>query len=164
MAVGEAERHGLSVLTGHPPFPYQRSCPPTVTDMSAKTLIPGSHPVPALICATSKAAVLLPELLDRGRGPFSARLPDDARGELIISADRLQLVVDEQVLFDEINPPAPDGWWAAVDRLDSCCVVVIVAEGEIDLTHPRSGEQLAVLMGTGRAVFAALPIRTALLE
>ena len=146
VAMRDADRHRASLLAGRPPSPDKRPWPPTVTGVSAKTLIPGSHPVPALIWATSQAAVLIPQLLDRGWGPFSARLPDDARGELVIGADRMQLVVDDQMLLDDTNPPAPDGWWAAVDRLDNCCVVVIVADGEMDLAHPRAGEQLATLM------------------
>lgn len=125
----------------------------------AKTLIPGAHPVPALLCATPDAPVLLPQLLDRGWGPFSARLPD-APGEVIISSGRLQLVVEGQLLLDDVNPTAPRGWWTAVDRLDTCCVVVITTDTDLDLSDPRVGEQVADLLGTDRAVFAALRVRT----
>lgn len=104
--------------------------------------------------------MLLPQLLDRGWGPYGARVPDEPRGVVVISPDRLQLVVDHHVLLSGVNPAAPAGWWPAVDRLHSCCVVVITADGDIDLTDPRTGDQLAALMGTGRAVFAALPVRT----
>lgn len=78
----------------------------------------------------------------------------------MVGADRLQLVVDDQALLDDLNPWAPDGWWAAVDQLQGRCVVVIVRDGDVDLTHHNSGDQLAALMGTGRAVFAALPVTT----
>lgn len=41
-------------------------------------------------------------------------------------------------------------------------MVVIVRDGDVDLAHHDAGEQLAELMGTGRAVFAALPVDTLL--
>jgi hypothetical protein len=72
--------------------------------------------------------------------------------------DRLQLVVDDQALLDDLNPYAADGWWSAVDGMQGRCVVVIVREGDVNLAHHEAGDhhevgdQLAALMGTGRAV------------
>ena len=126
----------------------------------AKTLIPGPHPVPALMATTADPDILLPQLLDRGWALFGERPPAQAAGELVIGADRLQLVVDDQALLDDLNPYAPDGWWAAVDALQGRCVVVIAGNGDVDLAHHDAGTQLAALMGTGRAVFAALRVRT----
>ena len=129
--------------------------------MYAKTLIPGPNAVPALMATTDDADILLPQLLDRGWALFGEPLPT-AAGRLVVGSDRLQLVVDDQALLDDLNPYAPDGWWAAVDELQGKCVVVIARDGEVDLAHHDAGAQLAALMGTGRAVFAVLPVETLL--
>ena len=130
--------------------------------MYAKTLVPGPNPVPALMATTDDADILLPQLLDRGWALFGEPLPPAGTGRLAVGADRLQLVVDGQALLDDLNPYAPDGWWAAVDALQGRCVVVIVRAGDVDLAHHDAGAQLAALMGTSRAVFAALPVATVL--
>ena len=130
--------------------------------MYAKTLIPGPHPVPALMATTDDADVLMPQLLDRGWALFGEALPPAPAGRLVVGSDRLQLVIDDQALLDDLNPYAPDGWWAAVDELQGRCVVVITRHGDVDLSHHQAGEQLVALMGTGRAVFAALPVDTVL--
>lgn len=109
----------------------------------------------------SDAAVLLPQLLDRGWALWGEPPPPAAAaGELIIGADRLQLVIDGQALLEDVNPAAPDGWWAAVDGMAGRCVVVVTRPEDVDLTHHEAGAQLVALMGTGRAVFAALPVVT----
>lgn len=109
---------------------------------------------------TDDADVLVPQLLDRGWAVFGEPLPAVAAGRVVVGSDRLQLVVEDQALLDDVNPYAPDGWWAAVDALQGRCVVVIVRDGDVDLAHHDAGEQLAALMGSGRAVFAALPVDT----
>ena len=138
--------------------------PHTVGLVYAKTLIPGPNAVPALMATTDDADILVPQLLDRGWALFGEPLPTAASGWLVVGADRLQLVVDDQALLDDLNPYAPDGWWAAVDGLQGKCVVVIARDGDVDLAHHDAGAQLAALMGTGRAVFAALPVETLLQE
>jgi hypothetical protein len=130
----------------------------------AKTLIPGPHPIPALMATTADADTLMPQLTDRGWVRFGERLPAAAAGQVVIGADRLQLLVDGQALLDDLNPYAPDGWWSAVDTLHGRCVVVIVRNGDVDLAHHQAGEQLAALIGTGRAVSAALPVVTNLTD
>ena len=132
--------------------------------MYAKSVIPGPNPLPALMATTDDADILLPQLLDRGWALFGEPLPSAPAGWVVVGSDRLQLVVDDQALLDDLNPYAPDGWWAAVDGLQGKCVVVIVRDGDVDLAHHDAGAQLAVLMGTGRAVFAALPVETLLAE
>jgi len=37
-------------------------------------------------------------------------------------------------------------------------VVVVTHKADIDLAHHKAGAQLVALMGTGRAVFATLPV------
>jgi len=128
----------------------------------AKTLIPGPSPVPALMATTDEGDVLLPQLVDRGWAVFGEPLPAGGEGRVVVGSDRLQLVVEGQTLLDDLNPWAPDGWWAAVDGLQGRCVVVIVGDGDVDLAHQDAGEQLAALLGTGRAVFAALRVDTVL--
>lgn len=73
----------------------------------AKTLIPGPHPVPALMATTNDADVLLPQLLGRGWALFGEPLPQGAAGRLVVGADRLQLVIDDQALLDDLNPCTP---------------------------------------------------------
>ena len=114
--------------------------------MYAKTLIPGPHPVPALMATTDEADVLLPQLSDRGWALFGDPLPTAAAGQVVVGADRLQLVVDDQALLDDLNPYAPDGWWSAVDGMQGRCVVVVVRDGDVDLAHHEGGDQLAALM------------------
>ena len=128
----------------------------------AKTLIPGPTPLPALMATTDDADVLVPQLLDRAWVLFGEPLPAAPAGRVVVGSDRLQLVVDGQVLLDDLNPWAPDGWWTAVDGLQGRCVVVIARDGDVDLAHHDAGAQLAALMGSGRAVFAALPVDTTL--
>ena len=116
------------------------------------------------MATTDDADVLVPQLLDRGWALLGEAPPSAAAGQLVVGSDRLQLVVDDQALLDDLNPYAPDGWWAAVDGLHGKCVVVIARDGDVDLAHHDAGAQLAALMGTGRAVFAALPVQTLLQE
>jgi hypothetical protein len=130
--------------------------------MYAKTLVPGPHPVPALMATTDDADTLLPQLLKRGWALFGEPPPPAPSGRLVVGSDRLQLMVDGQALLDDLNPYAPDGWWDAVDGLQGRCFVVIVPDGDVDLSHHAAGEQLEALMGTGRAVFATLPVDTVL--
>ena len=137
-------------------------CPTYVERVYAKMLIPGPQPMPALMATTDDADVLVPQLLDRGWASFGDSLPQLAAGRLTIDPDRLQLVVDGQALLADENPFAPDGWWAAVDQMQGLCVVVIVRDGDVDLAHPEAGEQLAALVGTGRAVTAAVPVKIVL--
>jgi len=80
----------------------------------------------------------------------------------VIGADRLRLVVDGQANLDDLNPYAPHGWWAAVDGRKGQCLVVIFRSGDVDLASEDTGEQLAELVGTGRAVYASVPVRTLL--
>ena len=111
--------------------------PHTVGLVYAKTLIPGPNAVPALMATTDDADVLLPQLLDRGWAVFGEPLPQAAAGRLVVGSDRLQLVVDDQALLDDLNPYAPDGWWAAIDGTGGCCVVVIARDGaSLESTHP----------------------------
>ncbi len=69
------------------------------------------------MATAADAAVLLPQLMDRGWAPFGEPAPTAAADELVIGADRLQIMVDGQALLDDVNPAAPDGWWSAVDGL-----------------------------------------------
>lgn len=139
-----------------------KSCPTYVERVYAKTLIPGPQPIPALMATTNDANVLVPQLLERGWVSFGDPLPQQADGRLTIGPHRLQLVVDGQALLADENPFAPDGWWAAVDQMQGRCIVVIVHDGDVDLAHPQAGEQLAALLGTGRAVTAAVPVKIVL--
>jgi hypothetical protein len=104
----------------------------------------------------------MPQLTVRGWARLGDPLPAAAAGELRIGTDRLQVVVDDQALLDDLNSASPDGWWSAVDALEGRCVVVLVRDGDVDLTNQQAGAQLAALMGTNRAVFAALPVVTIL--
>ena len=53
----------------------------------------------------------------------------------------------------------PSTWQAAtVNGLGDRCVVVVTHKADIDLAHHKAGAQLVALMGTGRAVFATLPV------
>ena len=110
------------------------------------------------MATTDDADTLLPQLLDRGWALFGEPLPTGTAGRVVVGSDRLQLVIEDQTLLDDLNPYAPDGWWAAVDGLQAKCVVVIVRDGDVDLAHHDASAQLAALMGPGRAVFAALPV------
>ena len=58
--------------------------------MYAKTLIPGTCPIPALMATTNQADTLWPQLLARGWIPFGNSLRA-ATGELHIDVNRLQL-------------------------------------------------------------------------
>lgn len=124
----------------------------------AKILVPGPPPMPALVATTDEADVLLPQLTERGWVPFGEPLPQASAGSLVVGPDRLRLVVDGQSLLDDVNPWSPPGWWAAVDQMRGRCLVVILRCGDVDLASPDAGERLAALVGTSRAVFAALPV------
>lgn len=130
--------------------------------MYAKTLVPGPPPVPGLVGTTHDATVLIPQLLGLGWAVFGDPPPHRPIGELIIGADRLRLVVAGQALLDDANPAGPAGWWPAVDSLDGRCVVIVCADHHVNLPSPTLGPQLTALMGTGQAVYAALPVRTEL--
>ena len=106
--------------------------------------------------------MLVPQLTARGWVPLGDPLPSEAEGQIVIGADRLRLVVDRQALLDDLNPYAPDGWWAAVDERKGRCLVVILGSGDVDLASEDTDEQLAALVGTGRAVYASLPVATVL--
>ena len=135
---------------------------PTVVGVYAKTLIPGPNPVPALMATTDELTVLLPQLLERGWALFGDPPPLDPAGEVVIDSDRLRLVLDGRALLDDRNPTAPDGWWAAVDQLGSRCAVILCDQADVDLVHHAVEGQLAALVDTARAVFAALPVTTVL--
>ena len=129
--------------------------------MYAKTLIPGPRPIPALMATTSQADTLWPQLLSCGWVPFGNTLQPAAAGELRIGVDRLQVVLDGDVVVDDdANPASPEGWWAAIDALHGHCIVVMVRGGAVDLHHPEAGDQLAALLNTNHALSAALPIIT----
>jgi hypothetical protein len=134
-----------------------------VEQVYAKTLVPGPQPTPALMATTNEADVLVPQLLERGGARFGDPMFTGAAGRLVIGSDRLHLVVDEQALLADANPWAPDGWWAAVDKMLGLCMVVIARDCDIDLANANVGNQLAALLGTGRAVAAMLPVETAVL-
>ena len=118
------------------------------------------HAAPALLATSSDATVLLPQLLDRGWALFGEQPPTAAAGVLFLGPEWLQLMVDGQALLDDVNPAAPDGWWAAVDGRGDRCVVVVTHETDVDLAHHDAGAQLVALLGIGRAVLAALPVVT----
>ncbi|SEQ74657.1 hypothetical protein [Microlunatus flavus] len=130
--------------------------------MYAKTLVPGQHPIPALMATTDEADVLVPQLLQRGWVRFGEPLPSKSDGHLVIGSDRLRLVVDGQALLDDLTPWAPDGWWAAVDDRQGSCLVVIVRTDGVDLTADDVGSQLASLVGTSSSAYASLPVETSL--
>lgn len=130
--------------------------------MYAKTLVPGPPAVPGLVGTTRDAPVLVPQLLERGWAVFGDPTPGRAAGELVFSADRLRLMVEGQVLLDDANPAGPAGWWAAVDALAGRCVVIVCANSDLDLAGNHARQQLTALRDTGRAAFAALPVRTEL--
>ena len=81
----------------------------------AKTLVSGPRPVAALMATTDEADVVVPQLVARGWVPLGDPLPPHAEGQVVIGADRLRLVIDGQSLLDDLNPYAPDGWWADID-------------------------------------------------
>lgn len=87
--------------------PLQRIPVVTVAHVYAKTLIPGPHPIPALMATTDDADTLMPQLTDRGWVPFGDPIPTAAAGQLVVEGGRLQLVVDDQALLDDLNPWAP---------------------------------------------------------
>lgn len=124
----------------------------------AKTLVPGPHPVPALMLTTPEPGTLLPELLERGWAPFGGPPGPDPAGEVVVGPDRVRVVVDGRTLLDDEDVTAPTGWWPAVEQLGHRCVVVVCAEGDVDLAHHQPDAQLAALVDSGRAVFAALPV------
>lgn len=128
--------------------------------MYAKTLIAGRPPVPGLVGTTLNPAVLLAQLLERGWSVFGEPPPRRPVGELVIDADRLQVIVDGQVLLDDTNSVGPDGWWSAVDALDGRCVVIVCADSDVNLAGGTLGQQLTALKNAGHgAVYAALPVR-----
>ena len=127
--------------------------------MYAKTLVlMPTGAIPMIAATTSALDVLASQLLSRGWGPFDGRSAPAGSGHLTVSHDRLQLLVDGQVLLDDLNPAAPDGWWAAVDGFAGRCVVVVVATGRLDLTRPDVGGQMVELMDEQAGVWAVLPI------
>ena len=130
--------------------------------MYAKTLVPGPRPVAALMATTNEADVLVPQLAARGWVPFGDPLKTAAEGQIVIGADRLRLVVAGQVLLDDLNPYAPDGWWTAVDQRQGRCLVVILRAGDVDLAADDAGEQLTALLGSNSSVSASLPVETCL--
>lgn len=114
------------------------------------------------MATTDEADVLMPQLTTRGWVPLGDPLPTAVEGQIVIGADRLRLVVDGQALLDDLNPYAPDGWWAAVDGREGQCLVVIFRASDLDLGSEHTGQQLVALVGTGRAVYASLPVATVL--
>ena len=40
---------------------------------------------------------------------FRTSRVDAAAGHVVVGSDRLQLILDDQALFDDVNPYAPDG-------------------------------------------------------
>lgn len=129
--------------------------------MYAKTLVPGPPlDIPSLMATTAEAGVLLPQLKALGWNRFGDPVPSAPAGQLVISPDRLQLVVEDQTVLDDLNPVSPPGWWKAVEQLGGRCAVVVLRQGDVDLHQPESGERLRALMDTDRAVFAVLPVVT----
>lgn len=136
-----------------------------MTLVYVKTLIPGTRPIPALMASSSEPDSLRSQLLDRGWVAFGQALQPKAAGELRIGVDRLQVVIDGDVVLDDAaNPASPEGWWAAVDTLGGHCIVVILPAGTVDLTDPETGDQLVGLLNTDHALSAALPVVTDLTD
>jgi hypothetical protein len=105
--------------------------------MYAKTLVPGPPlDLPSLMSTTDDPDVLLPQLRALGWGRFGGPVPAAPAGQLVTSPDRLQLIVGGQAVLDDLNPVSPPGWWKVVDRLGGKCVVVVVRQGDVDLTRP----------------------------
>lgn len=70
--------------------------------MYAKTLVPGPPvDIPSLMSTTDDPDVLLPQLRALGWGRFGGPVPPAPAGQLVISPDRLQLVVDGQAVLDD---------------------------------------------------------------
>ena len=133
--------------------------------MHAKTLIPGSRPIPALMATSNQTDLLWSQLLDRGWVAFGQTLLPGVTGELRIGVNRVQVAIDgDVVLDDDANSASPEGWWAAVDTLGGHCIVVIAASESVDLTEPDAGGQLVALLNTDHALSAALPVVTDLTE
>ena len=131
-------------------------------ELDPESIRGGTRPIPALMATTNQADTLWPQLLARGWVPFGNSL-QAATGELCIGMDRLQLMLDgDVVLDDDANPASPEGWWTAVDNLNGHCVVVIIRGDTLDLRTPEAGGQLAALLHTDHALSAALPIVTKL--
>ena len=128
--------------------------------MYAKTLVPGPRPVAALMATTDEADVLVPQLVARGWVPFGDPLPLGAEGQIVMGADRLRLVVADQALLDDLNPYAPDGWWAAVDQRQGRCLMVILRAEDVDLAADDAGEQIAALVGDDPYYLQADPPET----
>jgi hypothetical protein len=98
-------------------------------------------------------------LAERGRSAILCHSWPKDRS--LIGADRLCLAVDGQALLDDLNPYAPDGWWAAVDRRKGrCSMVVILRSEDADLFADNAGDQIAAQMGSGCSMYAWLPIMT----
>ena len=89
-------------------------------------------------------------------------LDSDAAHTQGITASQVDHLLVDADLFDDLNPYAADGWWAAVDTVQGKCVVSIARDGDVDLAYHDASAQRAALIGTGRAVFAALPVQTLL--
>ena len=125
-----------------------------------RTLVPGPQPTAALIATTDDADTLIPQLTARGWVPLGYPLPQTAQGQITIGADHLRLVVYGQALLDDLNPYAPDGWWAAIDQHHGQCLVVILPAVDIDLAADNAGEQIAALIGSRNSASASLPVKT----
>ena len=80
--------------------------------MYAKGLVPGPpHAIATLTATTSDGDILMSQLLDRGWGWLGEPSPATPAGHLTITHGRLQLVVDDQLVLDDLNPASPRGWW-----------------------------------------------------
>lgn len=126
--------------------------------MFAKTLIPGPHPVPALVAAVGGRDGLLGRLRDRGWAAFGATSPPATGDAVLVRGGHLQLVVDGEIVLDDLNPAAPTLWWSAVSDLQERCVAVVAAEEDLDLTGHEARDQLVGLLGSGRALAATVPV------
>jgi hypothetical protein len=123
-----------------------------VCQVYAKTVIPGTRPIPALMATGSQADVLRQQLLERGWVRFGEPLQPAAAGEPRIGVDRLQVGIDgDVVLDDDGNPASPEGWWAAVDTLGGHCIGVMIRDGAVGLTQPQAGDQLVAGLYTDHA-------------
>lgn len=128
--------------------------------MFAKTLVPGSMPIPTLTTTTSEPDVLFPQLVQAGWGWYGGPPPSPQTTQLLITHRSLRVVVDGAVILDDLDPASPPGWWKAVDGLEGKCVVLVIKTGAIDLGASDAGARARALMDErGAGVWALTDVR-----
>ncbi|MGP5220671.1 hypothetical protein [Arthrobacter rhombi] len=129
--------------------------------MYAKALIPAEEiTVPLIIATAGVGSPLVGQLHDRSWTPYGGGAPEDTGAEVQITAERLCVIIDGEVLLDDNrgNPVSPDGWWNAVSAMGDKVIVVVVEKGEIDLNSAAVGQQLRELLDQRTAAHALVKV------